>query len=370
MGVDIGLLRNWLDSYDPEQITIGVVASHSSLQILHGARQEGFKTLGIAVGENRRRFYSAFPGAEPDEWLMLDNYREMLDHAEWFRERNVIIIPHGSLVEYLGSSNFKNLEVPTFGNRGILHWESSRELQRRWLEAGGCSIPKVIDDPHDIDGPVIVKYAGAKGGEGYFIARDYRDFKRNVNLDEEFTIQEYVLGCRYYLHFFFDPTSDDGFQVQGRGVNAGKNLGRLELMSMDRRDESNVDEFYKLGSLRDLREMNLEPSFVVTGNQPVVIRESLLPRAFEMAEGTVAASFELEEGARGMIGAFCLETIVNDKLEFRVFEISARIVAGSNPFVGGSPYSDINEPFMSTGRRIARSIKKAVEKDCLDHILS
>ena len=40
--------------------------------------------------------------------------------------------------------------------------------------------------------------------------------------------------------------------------------------------------------------MSLEPSFVVTGNQPVVLRESLLPRAFQMAEGTVAASYELE----------------------------------------------------------------------------
>ena len=66
MGVDIGQLRNWLESYDPENITIGVVASHSSLQILHGARMEGFRTLGIAVGENRRRFYKAFPGADPD----------------------------------------------------------------------------------------------------------------------------------------------------------------------------------------------------------------------------------------------------------------------------------------------------------------
>ena len=69
MGVNIGQLRNWLESYDPENITIGVVASHSSLQILHGARMEGFRTLGIAVGENRRRFYKAFPGADPDEWL-------------------------------------------------------------------------------------------------------------------------------------------------------------------------------------------------------------------------------------------------------------------------------------------------------------
>lgn len=370
MGVDSDTLARWLANYDRDNITIGVVASHSSLQILHGARLEGFRTLGIAVGENRRRFYKAFPGAEPDEWLMLENYREMLDHAEWFRERNVVIIPHGSLVEYLGSSNFRELQVPTFGNRGILHWESSRERQRQWLEAGGCTMPKVLEDPHDIDGPVIVKYAGAKGGRGYFIARNYRDFRRNVDIEEEFTIQEYVLGCRYYLHFFFDPTATDGFQVRGKGKNAGKNLGRLELLSMDRRDESNVDEFYKLGSLRDLREMELEPSFVVTGNQPVVIRESLLPRAFEMAEGTVAESFELEEESRGMIGPFCLETIVTDALEFKVFEISARIVAGSNPFVGGSPYSDINEERMSTGRRIARSIRKASENDCLGDILS
>ncbi|MDP6864193.1 MAG: formate--phosphoribosylaminoimidazolecarboxamide ligase [Candidatus Poseidoniaceae archaeon] len=370
MGVDNEQLMAWLKSYDSDDVTIGVVASHSSLQILHGARMEGFKTLGIAVGENRRKFYSAFPGAEPDEWLMLDNYSELLSKAKWLRERNVVIIPHGSLVEYLGSDNYRKLEVPTFGNRGILHWESSRERQRQWLESGGCELPKVIDDPHDIDGPVIVKYAGAKGGEGYFIARDYRDFKRNVNLDEDFTIQEYVLGCRYYMHFFFDPTATDGFQVQGKGSHAGKNLGRLELMSMDRRDESNVDEFYKLGSLRDLREMNLEPSFVVTGNMSVVIRESLLPKAFELAEGTVAASFELEEESRGMIGPFCLETIVNDRLEFRVFEISARIVAGSNPFIGGSPYSDLNEAFMSTGRRIARSIKKAIKNSELDRILS
>jgi 5-formaminoimidazole-4-carboxamide-1-(beta)-D-ribofuranosyl 5'-monophosphate synthetase len=231
-------------------------------------------------------------------------------------------------------------------------------------------MPKVYTDPHDIDGPVIVKYAGAKGGRGYFIARDYRDFRRNADLEDEFTIQEYALGCRYYLHFFFDPTATDGFQVQGRGSHAGQNLGRLELLSMDRRDEANVDEFYKLGSLRDLREKGIEPSFVVTGNQPVVIRESLLPRAFEMAEGTVSASFELEEGAKGMIGPFCLETIVTDQLEFKVFEISARIVAGSNPFIGGSPYSDINEPFMSTGRRIARSIKKSIADGTLLDILS
>ena len=64
----------------------------------------------------------------------------------------------------------------------------------------GLTMPKVLEDPHDIDGPVIVKYAGAKGGRGYFIARNYRDFRRNVDIEEEFTIQEYVLDV-YYLTF-------------------------------------------------------------------------------------------------------------------------------------------------------------------------
>jgi 5-formaminoimidazole-4-carboxamide-1-(beta)-D-ribofuranosyl 5'-monophosphate synthetase len=53
-----------------------------------------------------------------------------------------------------------------------------------------------------------------------------------------------------------------------------------------------------------------------------------------------------------------------------VFEISARIVAGTNPFINGSPYTWLryNEP-MSTGRRIARDIKQAIEMDKLDLIL-
>jgi 5-formaminoimidazole-4-carboxamide-1-(beta)-D-ribofuranosyl 5'-monophosphate synthetase len=71
-----------------------------------------------------------------------------------------------------------------------------------------------------------------------------------------------------------------------------------------------------------------------------------------------------------MIGAFCLEAIVTDKLEFKVFEISSRIVAGSNPFVSGSPYSDMVEPGMSTGRRISREIKVALEKDLIDLVVS
>ena len=49
-----------LDSYDKDDITIATICSHSSLQIFHGARQEGFKTLGICIGQPPK-FYDAFP---------------------------------------------------------------------------------------------------------------------------------------------------------------------------------------------------------------------------------------------------------------------------------------------------------------------
>ena len=100
---------------------------------------------------------------------------------------------------------------------------------------------------------------------------------------------------------------------------------------------------------------------------PVVLRESLLPKAFEMGERVVEKSMEL---FGGMIGPFCLETIVTDHLEFKVFEISTRIVAGTNLFIAGSPYADLREPGMSTGRRIAREIQIARKLGRLKEILS
>jgi 5-formaminoimidazole-4-carboxamide-1-(beta)-D-ribofuranosyl 5'-monophosphate synthetase len=75
-------------------------------------------------------------------------------------------------------------------------------------------------------------------------------------------------------------------------------------------------------------------------------------------------------GTKGLFGPFCLETIVTRKLEIFVFEISARIVAGTNPFINGSPYTNLKYDVpMSTGRRIARDIKQAIEQGKLTNVL-
>ncbi|MFQ5986406.1 MAG: formate--phosphoribosylaminoimidazolecarboxamide ligase [Thermoplasmata archaeon] len=344
-----------LEGYD--EIVIATVCSHSSLQIFHGARQEGFRTLGIAIGE-RPKFYDAFPRARPDDFLIVDTYEDLPRRSGELVDMGALAVPHGSFVEYLGAEAFADLEVPTFGNRRVIGWESDRDKQRHWLSQAGVDMPAKIDSPDAIDHPVFVKYHGAKGGRGAFIAKNYAEFLELVDKSQPYTIQEYVVGTRYYVHFFYSPLGKEGYRLS---------KGTLEVLGVDRRDESNIDEMYKLGAQEGLKKLGVYPTFIVTGNVSVVLRESLLPKAVEMGEKVVEASLEL---FGGMIGPFCLETIVTDQLEFKVFEISSRIVAGTNLFVTGSPYSELVEPGMSTGRRIAREVRRAQEAGSLLEIVS
>jgi 5-formaminoimidazole-4-carboxamide-1-(beta)-D-ribofuranosyl 5'-monophosphate synthetase len=350
-------ILNALEDYDKDNLVVATLCSHSSLQIFNGAKLEGFKTLGIAV-DQKTRFYDAFPLGKPDHIIRFESYDDILERASELVDMNVVIIPHGSFVEYMGVERFESLEVPTFGNREVLNWEADREMQRDWLESAGIEMPAKVSDAKKIDRPVLVKYYGAKGGRGFFIAKDYPDFKLGIDDTQPYTIQEYVLGTRYYLHYFYSPIKADGYKVGD---------GSLELLSMDRRDESNIDEMYKLGAQEELKRLGLVPTFVVTGNIPVVVRESLLPKILEMGEKVVTRSLEL---FGGMVGPFCLESIVTDKLEFKVFEVSSRIVAGTNPFISGSPYSDLIGPGISTGRRIAKELKLGTQKGLLNKIIS
>ena len=52
MGVDIGVLASWLAGYDHDNLTIGVVASHSSLQFLH-EHQEDLRLHGVHQVKNQ-----------------------------------------------------------------------------------------------------------------------------------------------------------------------------------------------------------------------------------------------------------------------------------------------------------------------------
>ncbi|MEA2076302.1 MAG: formate--phosphoribosylaminoimidazolecarboxamide ligase [Euryarchaeota archaeon] len=352
--IDQNEILHILEGYDMEEITIATIGSHTALQILKGARDEGFKNLVICK-KGTEEVYRQFGLA--DELLTVENFKQVMEKGfqEQLIERNAILIPHGSFVEYLSPVRIENeLFVPMFGNRTVLNWESDRKKEREWMERAELRLPVEFNDPADIDRLVMVKFPGAKGGRGYILASNPDEFeekhkKLNLSDKEEFTLQEYVIGTRFYPHYFYSPLTD-----------------RVELLSMDIRYESNVDGISRLSYI--LQDSHPEPSFVVTGNLPVVVRESLLPRVLEMGQKVIEASKELF--SPGLIGPFCIETICTEDLEFIAFEISARIVAGTNLYINGSPYSQLlyQEP-MSTGRRISREIKAALREDSLDKVV-
>jgi len=331
------------------QYTIATLGSHSALQILKGAHDEGFKTLAI-TNPQTERLYRSFRFV--DEIIVVPTYSAFPSLLAELDRRKVIIVPHGSFVAYLSPEEHKAMTVPYFGNKAILDWEASRELQRQWLTRAGLRLPRQFKSGAEIDRPVIVKLYGAAGGKGYMFIRDATDFEERAGqLKQQFMIQEYIIGVPLYIHYFYSPLS-----------------GELEIMSMDRRYETNVDSLGRIPAAAQ-EGMDVDPSYVVVGNSPVSLRESMLAEALEMGDNVIRVSKEIC-GPKGLFGAFCIETIITPDMHFYVMEISARIVAGSNLFIDGSPYSYLNysEP-MSTGRRIAREIKNALLTSNLAQVL-
>jgi 5-formaminoimidazole-4-carboxamide-1-(beta)-D-ribofuranosyl 5'-monophosphate synthetase len=332
-----------------KEYKIATLGSHSALQIMKGARDEGFGTILICE-KGKSRPYESFRVA--DRIIEIDSFRDVTSLEAELKAENVVIIPHGSLFNAVSLEQLENFGVHYFGNKRILPWEESRTKQREWLKASGLTLPKIYEKGADINGPAIIKFFGAGGGKGYFLANNPKDFERKIapHADRKYLIQEYVVGAPLYIHYFYSPLTDE-----------------LEVMSMDKRYETNVDSIGRI-TAKDQLDLNLESSYNIMGNLPLVVRESLLHIIFEMGENVIKASKELEPG--GLVGPFCLETIVTPELQFFVFEISARIVAGTNPYVSGSPYTDLRYDVpMSTGRRIALEIKTAIEQDKLDEVL-
>jgi 5-formaminoimidazole-4-carboxamide-1-(beta)-D-ribofuranosyl 5'-monophosphate synthetase len=137
---------------------------------------------------------------------------------------------------------------------------------------------------------------------------------------------------------------------------------------MDRRYESAVDGLGRIPA-KDQIELDLNPTYTVVGNFPIVAREMLLKDYIRMGDQLVEASETI--APPGLMGPFCLETIVKDNLEIVAFEISARIVAGTNVGIGGFPYAHIlHGKGMYMGRRIALEIKEGIVLDKLIKLIS
>lgn len=333
--------------------TIATLGSHSALQILKGAKDEGFRTIAICE-KGRSEAYTSYRVA--DEIIEIEKFSDFFTIEEELKKRNAILIPHGSFVSYIGADKVRDITMMHYGTRGILKWESDRVKSKEWLVDSGLRVPMIFATPEEIDRPAIIKFHGAKGGMGYFVANtpdEFYDRIREYPEEKDYVIQEYIVGVPVYTHYFYSPLHDE-----------------LEIMSFDKRYESNADSIGRI-SAKDQLDANIRTSYTIVGNMPIVVRESMLPDFFAMGRRVVEKSRGLEGvGPAGLFGPFCLEAIVDPQLKLFVFEISARIVAGTNPYVDGSPYTALRYDVpMSTGRRVARELREAIEMGRLKEVL-
>ena len=336
---------------------IATLGSHCSLQVLKGAKDEGFKTL-LVCEKKREKLYRRFNFI--DELIIVDKFSEVLESKcqSILEQNNSILIPHGTLIAQMSSEEIESIKTPIFGNKWILRWESDRNMKEQLMQEANLNLPKSISQPKDINSLVIVKRQGAAGGKGYFLAVNEDDYnsKRNslikdgiISADETLYIQEYSPGVLAYLQFFYSPLREE-----------------LEFFGADQRHESDIEALGRIPASVQMKNEKV-PSFNVIGNTPIVLRESLLEKVYQMGESFVEASERLVKP--GMNGPFCIEGVYDENGKFTTFEFSARIVAGTNIYMDGSPYYELlyGEP-MSMGKRIAREIKNAEGQNQLDKI--
>ena len=335
---------------DVDKQTVMTLGSHCSLQVLKGAKDEGFNTL-LVCEEKRFDMYKRFKFI--DNIVSIENFKEIINknfQDELIEKYSPILIPHGTLISTLNMDELEGIKIPIFGNKWILRWESDRMLKQQLMDESKLPSPTQISSKNDIDGLCIVKLHGAAGGKGYFLVTDKKGFEENaqklikshvIESEENLFIQKYANGVPVYLQYFYSPITSE-----------------LELLGIDRRYETDIDAIGRIPSKYQISS-NVEPSYTVVGNIPIVLRESLLPEVYSMGERFVEASKKLVPP--GMPGPFCIEGVYDNNANFIAFEFSARIVAGTNLYVSGSPYSDLlfDTP-MSMGRRISLEIKRAI----------
>jgi len=302
---------------------------------------EGLST-SLVVERRRLNFYKRYSNLV-DEFYIVNEFKEGSKLLNSLGDE-YILIPHGSLIEYLGVGEVMNLRIKIFGNRKLIEIESNQYDKMNFLKNAGIMIPQIFNNYTKIDKTVIVKLSGAKGGKGYFIAKNEEEVRKGlkkaidlglIKNTKEAIVQEYVFGVPMYFHYFYSPYYD-----------------RVELTGIDIRYETNVDGLKRIPDALD----KPLPSFVVVGNIPVIARESLLPKIIEMGESLNKEA--IRRTGKPITGPYCIETIIKDDGQIVAFEFSGRIVAGTNLYINGSPYTWLEwGEQMSVGRRIAKEIK-------------
>lgn len=360
-------IRKVVSEYDRHNVRIGVLGSHSALEVAHGAKQEGFETVVICQ-KGREKTYTKYYKNLFDEVILLDKFADVVEekHLQKLRRLGTVFVPNRSFSVYLGYGNIEEkFTVPLMGNRYMLKAEERGLPKNQYylLVKAGILTPEIFKSPKEIDRLAIVKVPEKerKIERAFFYASSPKEFEKKAeqrvrkgiisreDLDKAI-IEEYVIGAKFNANFFWSPLSDE-----------------LDLLGFDRRIQTDLDGVLDLPASEQL-ELGVSTQNIEIGHLGVTMRESQIEKIFEAGEQFV--NICKSEYPPGMIGLFALQGAVTKELEFCVFDVSPR--------VPGCPCVEPTSPYMKykygvevgPGRRVAMEIKRAIEEDRLEEVVT
>ena len=370
-------IQKLVDSYDKDNITIGVLGGHSGLDVCRGSKKLGFRTIAVCQ-KGREKTYTKYYKTRGDgkgcvdETIVLDKFSDITkpEIQEQLRKENTIFIHNRYFWVYFDFNDIENnFRVPIYGTRSMLKLEERDVPKNQYylLEKAGIRFPKIFKSPKDIDRLVIVKVSEAIRGyeRAFFYASNYDDYKIKSNemltkkmitkesLDKA-VIEEYVIGAQINFNYFYSVIDDE-----------------LEIMGTDTRRQTNLDGLIRLPANEQLEVLKyMKPKLIETGHIAATTKESIIEKIFTLGEKFVKTT--KKEHPPGIIGPFALQGAIaadKGKEEMVVFDVSMRIPG--SPLTRFTPHSGyLYGDSISYGERISMEIKRAVEMDKLKEIVT
>jgi len=370
-------IQEIVQSYDADDITIGVLGGHSGLDVSRGAKKHGFKTLAVCQ-KGREKTYTKYYKTRGDgrgcidETIVLDKFADITnpDVQEKLREKNTIFVHSRYFWVYFDFEDIENnFNVPIYGSRGMVKLEERDVPKNQYylLKKAGIRYPSIYRDPKDIDRLVIVKVNEAIRGyeRAFFYASSYDDYKKKADellqkkmiTKESLTdavIEEYVVGAQINFNYFYSVINDE-----------------LEIMGTDTRRQTNLDGLLRLPANEQLEVLKyLKPKMIETGHIAATTKESIIEKIFTLGEKFVETT--KKEVPPGIIGPFALQGAIaadRGKEEMVVFDVSMRIPG--SPLTRFTPHSGyLYGDSISYGERVAMELKKAIDTNRLDELVT
>jgi len=365
MLIERGDVQEITSNYNPEDITVGVLGSHSAEKVGIAAKSLGLPVVVICQ-KGRDELYTRYNKHLFTHTILLDSFTDIIKEEiqEKLRELNTIFIPNRSFSVYVGYDNIENkFRVPIYGNRFMLRAEERGKARNQYwlLEEAGIKIPKKFNSPEEIDRLAIVKVQQKKKPleRAFFYTNSPEDYRKKAKqlmtqdvIDEaglkKARIEEYVLGPKFNANF-------QGWALQ-------EVFDDFDFLGFDDRKQTNLHGILGLPA-RDQLTIDVPIKNEEIGHYGLTMRESQKPLVYNAAEKFRRVCEK--EYPPGMIGLFALQGAIaydpedpeQRKLEFYVFDVSPRIP--------GCPCVGPTSPEM---RRLSLKYSKILKKYGCDRI--